>query len=419
MIAGLQLVYNLDEVAFVQNLVFYIESAYRIPDYGIWERGDKTNHGLPELNSTSIGMTKAALEAISDLNLFGNKGGPQSVVHVLVDESQQCGAVLESMLPRESCSKETDAGLLAIVGYPAFAVDDLNLVNITRETILNKLGGRYGCCRFLRDGHHTAKEDKRRLHYELWELKVFENIECEWPLFVAYLLLEALFHGDRNKAQQYASQLEELLVVKDGMQLMPEAYTVPIGAVEAEYTAPQSQKREVVGQIPHIWAQSLYLLGRMMIDGLLLPGEVDPLGRRMVAAPKPDLVVQIVLLAEDAKIQAKLAAYDVSVQTVEEVYQHTRVKIFPARVLGHFYRHLGKCSKLGLSGRHTTDIGILSTSKLHRVGNQLLAFTPQVNHFSTLTIWRYGFVRFITFAKRLISVSIYFFWGSCQKLWYD
>lgn len=54
--SGLQIVFNLDEVAFVQNLVFYIESAYCIPDYGIWERGDKTNHGLPELNASSIGI---------------------------------------------------------------------------------------------------------------------------------------------------------------------------------------------------------------------------------------------------------------------------------------------------------------------------------------------------------------------------
>jgi len=29
--SGLQIVYNLDEVAFIQNLVFYIESAYCIP----------------------------------------------------------------------------------------------------------------------------------------------------------------------------------------------------------------------------------------------------------------------------------------------------------------------------------------------------------------------------------------------------
>lgn len=31
LISGLQIVFNLDEVAFVQNLVFYIESAYCIP----------------------------------------------------------------------------------------------------------------------------------------------------------------------------------------------------------------------------------------------------------------------------------------------------------------------------------------------------------------------------------------------------
>jgi phosphorylase kinase alpha/beta subunit len=36
--AGLQIIYTIDEVDFVQNLVFYIERAYRTPDYGIWER---------------------------------------------------------------------------------------------------------------------------------------------------------------------------------------------------------------------------------------------------------------------------------------------------------------------------------------------------------------------------------------------
>ena len=39
--SGLTIIYTMDEVAFIQNLVFYIEGAYQIPDYGIWERGDK------------------------------------------------------------------------------------------------------------------------------------------------------------------------------------------------------------------------------------------------------------------------------------------------------------------------------------------------------------------------------------------
>lgn len=49
----------------MQNLVFYIECAYVTPDYGIWERGDKSNQSIVELNASSIGMAKAALEAMN------------------------------------------------------------------------------------------------------------------------------------------------------------------------------------------------------------------------------------------------------------------------------------------------------------------------------------------------------------------
>ncbi|MEM8545562.1 MAG: glycoside hydrolase family 15 protein, partial [Cyanobacteria bacterium P01_H01_bin.119] len=47
--SGLQIIFTHDEVNFVQNLVYYISRAYRTPDYGIWERGNKLNHGSPEL----------------------------------------------------------------------------------------------------------------------------------------------------------------------------------------------------------------------------------------------------------------------------------------------------------------------------------------------------------------------------------
>jgi phosphorylase kinase alpha/beta subunit len=73
--SGLRIVFTIDEVNFVQNLVHYISRTYRIPDYGIWERGDKTNHGIAELNTSSLGMAKAALEALSGFNLFGKEGG--------------------------------------------------------------------------------------------------------------------------------------------------------------------------------------------------------------------------------------------------------------------------------------------------------------------------------------------------------
>lgn len=43
------------------------------------------------------------------------------------------------MLPRASTSKEVDAGVLSIISYPAFAVEDIDIVNITKEEIISKL----------------------------------------------------------------------------------------------------------------------------------------------------------------------------------------------------------------------------------------------------------------------------------------
>ena len=61
------------------------------------------------------------------------------MIHVLPDEAQQCQAILQSMLPRESISKETDAALLTIISFPAFAVDDPELIKKTHATIKEKL----------------------------------------------------------------------------------------------------------------------------------------------------------------------------------------------------------------------------------------------------------------------------------------
>ena len=49
--SGLQIIYSTDEVDLIQNLIFYVERAYRTPDYGIWERGSKYNNNECELNA--------------------------------------------------------------------------------------------------------------------------------------------------------------------------------------------------------------------------------------------------------------------------------------------------------------------------------------------------------------------------------
>lgn len=108
-------------------------------------------------------VLQAALEALDELNLFGAKGGPGSVVHALADDIQHCQvskrlkhrtcvlqsptlifissfqSILTSMLPKASISKEVDAGVLAILTYPAFAVEDMSIVTMTKEEIISKL----------------------------------------------------------------------------------------------------------------------------------------------------------------------------------------------------------------------------------------------------------------------------------------
>uniref|UniRef100_A0A7N5J9T5 Phosphorylase b kinase regulatory subunit n=1 Tax=Ailuropoda melanoleuca TaxID=9646 RepID=A0A7N5J9T5_AILME len=373
--SGLHIIHSLDEVNFIQNLVFYIEAAYKTADFGIWERGDKTNQGISELNASSVGMAKAALEALDELDLFGVKGGPQSVIHVLADEVQHCQSILNSILPRASTSKEVDASLLSVISFPAFAVEDSQLVELTKQEIITKLQGRYGCCRFLRDGYKTPKEDPSRLYYEPSELKLFENIECEWPLFWTYFILDGVFSGNAEQVQEYREALEAVLIKgKNGVPLLPELYSVPADRVDEEYQNPHTVDRVPMGKLPHMWGQSLYILGSLMAEGFLAPGEVDPLNRRFSTVPKPDVVVQVSILAETEEIKAILKDKGISVETVAEVYP---IRVQPARILSHIYSSLGCNSRMKLSGRPYRHMGVLGTSKLYDIRKTVFTFTPQ------------------------------------------
>ncbi|KAJ3232420.1 hypothetical protein HDU78_007167 [Chytriomyces hyalinus] len=413
--AGTLVIFTMDEVHFIQNLVFYIERGYRTPDYGIWERGNKMNHGTPELNSSSIGMVVAALQAINGLNLFGSRGGPSSVIYVLPDEITRNYTTLHSSLPRESNSKEVDAAVLSVISFPAFAVSDSKLITRTRNEIVKKLGGRHGFKRFLRDGHQTLLEDTSRLHYDAHELKIFEGIECEWPLFYTYMILDGLFRDDNKQVNEYRGLLEPLLVDSSfvsspgghvapptpskgnrssqsgrrssvvrklnnrppsGTKLVPELYIVPKEKINEEKENPGSVKRFANENVPLVWAQSLYILGSLIQDDLLSPAELDPLGRRLLPfRPKQgsEVVVQIVLLAESPELQAKLATFGLETQTMETC---SPVHISPPSALRDAYLSLGESAKLGLSGRPRRPIGTLSTSKLYRCQGRLYAFLP-------------------------------------------
>lgn len=237
--SGLDIIYCMDEVTFIQNLVYYVERAYRTPDYGNWEPTEtsvnqrrymgpqsanlglqasydpkaniphtstsQTNsshrhstqqqqffnphatnqniahqstklpvvapwisqyssqisHGKSlEIHATSIGMAKSALEAINGCNLFGGKGANWSIIYSDIDAHSRNRSIFETMLPRESRSKNTDSYLLATIGWPCFATHDPNLYESTKSKILRKLQGKYGLKRFLRDPYGTVIESE-------------------------------------------------------------------------------------------------------------------------------------------------------------------------------------------------------------------------------------------------------------------
>ncbi|MEP1448789.1 MAG: glycoside hydrolase family 15 protein [Paraglaciecola sp.] len=371
--SGLEIIWTNEEVSFVQNLVYYIERAYRTPDFGIWERGAKSNSGNVELNASSLGMAKAALEALSGFNLFGAKGSQSSVIHVIPDNIAQSNITLTTMLPRESNTKETDAALLSIVGYPAFAVDDPVLADKVRNDIISKLEGNYGLKRFLRDGHQTSLEDEGRLHYEEQELKQFEHIESEWPLFYTYLYLDAIFRDDSQQIAHYRAKLDAVLVEQNGQKLLPELYFVTEDCVEQERLNPGSQQREPNDNVPLVWAQSLYLLGCLLQDGLLRPGDLDPLGRRQYKIPKKP-VVQLMFLAEDPVLQQELEAHGVPTQALSDI---SPVQVYRPEDIASIHAQIGKCEVLGLSGRTPRKLKSLTTSRVYMMGKQrAICLTP-------------------------------------------
>ncbi len=371
--SGLRLVYTMDEVTFIQNLVHYISRTYCTPDYGIWERGNKINHGKTEINGSSVGMAKAALEAMDGFNLFGDIASQEAVVHVIASDISRSRSTLQGLLPRESNSKETDAALLSIIGYPAYAVEDEALLKRTRKKILKKLAGNYGCKRFLLDGHQSSIEDPTRLHYEPSELRAFEHIESEWPLFFTYLLLDALMRGEREEVAHWQQKLAPLFVEEEGEQLLPELYFVPEDAVEAEKENPGSQTRLPNENVPLVWAQSLYMLSDMMLDGLLQPAAIDPLGRREKIGRSRATRPLVSVLAENETVKQKLSELGYESETIDEVKP---LRIMHASQLSALHTMLGKNDKLGLSGRPLLETRTITTSRVHLLAGEKILFLP-------------------------------------------
>ncbi|KOB70249.1 putative phosphorylase kinase [Operophtera brumata] len=318
--SGLQIVYTQDEVAFVQNLVYYVERAYRTPDYGMWERGSKYNDGKPEIHASSIGMAKAALEAINGCNLFGDKGASWSVVYVDIDAHNR---------NRSKC----------------------------------------GFKRFSRDGYKCVLEDQSRRYYNEGELKEFDGIESEWPLFYVLMIIDGVFRTLPDQVEEYQKLLKARIYM--------------------------DEHGDTGGLF--LWAQSMFVLAQLLTGGLLHVNELDPIRRYLPSYNRPrragrysafqgiatDLVVQVVLIAESMRLQAMMGTYGIQTQTPHEVEP---VQVCSSTQLVHVYRELGVCPKLKLTGRPIRPVGSLGTSKIYRVCGMTVLCYPLI--FEVSEYWR-------------------------------
>ncbi|XP_034536696.1 phosphorylase b kinase regulatory subunit beta [Notolabrus celidotus] len=392
--SGLQIIYNTDEVSFIQNLVFCVERAYRVPDYGMWERGSKYNNGSTELHSSSVGLAKAALEAINGFNLFGNQGCSWSVIFVDLDAHNRNRQTLCSLLPRESRSHNTDAALLPTISYPAFAVDDDALCSQTLDKIVRKLRGKYGFKRFLRDGYRTANEDKNRRYYKPAEMKLFDGIECEFPIFFIYMMIDGVFRGNEAQVKEYQELLEPIIFHSyEGHAVIPKYYYVPADFVEAEQSKHGSQKRFPSNSgrdgMLFLWGQALFSIAKLLVDELISPKDIDPIHRYVPRQDQRnvsmrysnqgpienDVVIHVALIAESQRLQVFLNTYGIQTQTPQQVEP---IQIWPQKELVKAYRFLAINKKLGLSGRPERPVGCIGTCKIYRILGKTVVCYPIV-----------------------------------------
>ncbi len=362
--SGLRIVSQRAEVDFIQNLIYYIERAYRTPDYGIWERGEKTNIGYVELNASSIGMAKAAMSALDGFDLLPGDHA-STKIQVNPDNVALSSITLQEMLPRESATKEIDAALLSIIGFPAFAVEDPFLANQVLEKIRDLLAGKYGYKRFLRDGHQTVIEDPTRHYYQPEELQEFENIESEWPLFFTYEYINASFNRHLPDRKTFRNLLDVVTLEKDGKDLLPELYYIPEENLDEERLTPGTQTRLPNNNVPLTWAQSLFVVGRLLDYDFLRPEDLVPIRR---SKPKGDSTkVQILLMADSEAVKAELAEHGIHAQMPDEL---ENAKLVQPKDIARAYQRVGANKKLGLTGRPIRRLRTLTTSRLYKINGQ-------------------------------------------------
>merc|ERR1719209_7928 len=338
--------------------------------------------------------------------MVGSKAA--SVIYADIDAHNRNRSIFETLLPRESNTKHTDAALLPTISFPAFATQNETLYTSTKSRIVDQLKGEYGFKRFIRDGFGSELEVAGRRYYQEGETVDFQGVENEWPMFFIFMIIDGMFKNLPQQVEEYQQLLEKTMTEKpsNGDPLLPRMYSVPSAGLKKERCAPRSVKRKItrsqmdmsklvekenqqVGEV-FLWGQALFTISQLLTKSLLYLHELDPIGRYLpcTARRKPsggrystylggsaasDLVIQVVVIAESTRLQCMLANYGIQTQTPTEVEP---VQVWPPGEMVRLLGSMGSSSTLGLGGRSGRPIGSLGTSKLYRVAGKTVLCYP-------------------------------------------
>lgn len=311
---GLEIVSTTDDIDFIQNLVYYLERAYRVADHGPHKNRNSEKPIRKTLHASTIGISKAALEAAYQCNLFGECGTQSTRLHVDPDAHNRNRMTLESMLPRQSVFEETDASLAFVVGFPCFSVENEELAGWTLERLIKT-----------------------------------ENFRKN-PEFSAALSITNMLTKKENSKNGF-SCLENLDFSLENFSNFNE-----IGPDTLRY-------------------HCFKIVNFLVKNELVTNSELDPC-RRFVPRLEQNIPIPLrynhqtveintVLISESSNVSNLLKSYGIKAQTLSQV---APVEIWSPKELLYAYSLLGKNSKLGFkTGRPLRPIGCLGSSKIYRI----------------------------------------------------
>ncbi len=136
------------------------------------------------------------------------------ILFLFSDAHNRNRSIFETLLPRESATKEIDVALLPSISFPFFATHDQKLYKATKERI-ETLEGSWGFKRFLRDGYGCVNEPEGSGYYPEGVTQQFAGIESEWPMFHAFMVIDGVFKNNHKQVDKHQRALKQLIKFTD------------------------------------------------------------------------------------------------------------------------------------------------------------------------------------------------------------